>query len=57
MSLEHVSGVFFVAEKFDFDTHYKGRISQFRLGAYGTPRGLGIEFVEGMSDEMIWFQG
>jgi hypothetical protein len=57
MSLEHVSWAFFVAEKFDFDTHYKGRISQFRLGAYGTPRGLGIEFVEGMSDEMIWFQG
>jgi hypothetical protein len=57
MSLEHVSGEFFVAEKFDVDTHYKDRIrAQFRLGVNGTPRSLGVEFVEGMSDEMIWFQ-
>jgi Beta-lactamase/Domain of unknown function (DUF3471) len=57
MSLEHVSGEFFVAEKFDVDNHYKERIrAQFRLGADGTPRSLGVEFVEEMSDEMIWFQ-
>jgi CubicO group peptidase (beta-lactamase class C family) len=57
LSLEHVSGEFFVAEKFDVDTHYKDRIrAQFRLGVGGTPRSLGVEFVEGMSDEMIWFQ-
>lgn len=57
MSLEHVSGEFFMVEKFDIDTHYKDRIrAQFRLGADGTPRNLGVELVEGMADEMIWFQ-
>ncbi|KAE9381528.1 beta-lactamase family protein [Stipitochalara longipes BDJ] len=57
MSLEHVSGEFFVAEKFDVDTHSKDRIkAQFRLGADGTPRSLGVDLVEGKGDEMVWFQ-
>jgi Beta-lactamase/Domain of unknown function (DUF3471) len=57
LSLEHVSGEFFVAEKFDVDSHYKGRMrAQFRLGADGTPRSLGVELVEGLGNEMIWFQ-
>ena len=57
MSLEHVSGEFFVAEKFDVDIYSKDRIkAQFRLGADGTPRSLGVNLVGGMGDEMIWFQ-
>ena len=57
MSLEHVSGEFFVAEKFDVDIYSKDRIkAQFRLGADGTPQSLGVSLVGGMGDEMIWFQ-
>ncbi len=57
LSLEHVSGEFFIAEKFDVDIHSRDRIkAQFRLGADGAPRSLGIDLVEGMRDEMVWFQ-
>lgn len=57
MSLEHVSGEFFVAERFDVDNHYKDRMrAQFRLGADGKPRSLGLELVREMLDEKIWFQ-
>lgn len=57
MSLEHVSGEFFVAEKFDVDTHGKDRIrAQFRLGADSTPTSLGVDFVEELAGKMIWFQ-
>jgi hypothetical protein len=57
MSLEHVSGEYFVAENFDIDNHYKDRIrAQFRLGADGKPRSLGLELVREMLDEKIWFQ-
>jgi CubicO group peptidase (beta-lactamase class C family) len=57
LSLEHVSGEFFVGETFDVDTHNRDRMrAQFRLGADGRARSLGVEFVEEMENEMIWFE-
>ncbi len=56
LSLEHVSGEFFVAELLDVDTLTKDNIkAQFRLDAKGTVSEFGIDLVEELED-LIWFR-
>jgi hypothetical protein len=57
LSPEHVSGEFFVAERFDVDTHNRDTMrAHFRLGVDGRARSLGVGFVEEMENGMIWFE-
>jgi len=57
LSLEHVSGEFFIANLLDIDTFGKGAFkAQFRIGAEGSVGQFGVAFMEEMESEMIWFQ-
>jgi hypothetical protein len=56
LSLEHVSGEFFIGGTFNIDTHNRESIRvQFRLGCDGMASVLRVEFV-GINSEIIWFQ-
>jgi len=57
LSLEHVSGEFFTAEMKDIDTHDKNLLrAKFEIGIDGVANQLGIDFVEELGGELIWFQ-
>jgi len=56
LSFDHVSGDTFVAEIRDVLDDTKRNVgAEFQLGALGEVESLGVEFVEEMKAEMIWF--
>lgn len=58
LTLTHASGEFFVAElDFTFDTREKFNLrAEFKIGADGTVASMGIEYIEELDGEKIWFE-